>query len=125
MKIFRKRINEIMGKFVNKNLILYSPTANFFGQESKKTRQIRGNGMLILMENKVYFEMWKPKKTLEIPIDKIFNISTPKSYLKKSKFRPLLKIHFKNDENENDSAAWLVKDLNNWRGNIKKLMEAK
>jgi len=36
MKIFRKRINEIMGKFVNKNLILYNPTVNFFGQESKK-----------------------------------------------------------------------------------------
>lgn len=51
MKIFKKRINEIRGKFVNKNLILYSPNANFFGQESKKNRQIRGNGVLILMEN--------------------------------------------------------------------------
>ena len=122
MKIFKKRINEIRRKFINKNLILYSPNANFFGLESKKTRQIRGNGVLILMEDKIYFEMWKPKKNLEIPIKKIFNISTPKSHLRKSKFRPLLKIHFKNEENENDSAAWLVKDLNNWMENIKNLM---
>lgn len=114
MKLFRKRINKIMKKFEGKNLILYSRGANFFGQESKGLRQLRGNGVLVLLEEKLFFEMWTPRKGLEIPIKSIIEVTTPKSHLKKTVFRPLLKITFQNKENENDSAAWWVKDLDKW-----------
>lgn len=121
MKLFKKRIKEIMEKFVNHNIILFSTGANYFGQESKGYSQIRGNGVLILLNEKIYFEMWKPKKILEIPITKIFKTTSPKSHLKKSKFKPLLKVHFQNNENKNDSAAWLVRNLDNWVENIQNL----
>jgi hypothetical protein len=36
--------------------------------------------------------MWIPKKEIKIPIDKMEKIEEVKSFLGKSKFRPLLKI---------------------------------
>ena len=68
--------------------------------------------------------MWKPKKILEIPINKILKITSPRSHLKKSKFKPLLKVHFLNKENENDSAAWLVRDLDKWVEKIQILINS-
>jgi len=124
MKLFKKRIEEIIEKFDNRKIILYSTSANYFGQESKGYTQIRGNGVLILLNEKIYFEMWKPRKILEIPINKILKITSPRSHLKKSKFKPLLKIHFQNNQNKNDSAAWLIRNLDKWVKNIQILINS-
>ncbi len=56
-KLFQKRIVEILDKFKDKNIILSIKNANFFGQKSHKSTQIRGNGVLILTADDLYFEM--------------------------------------------------------------------
>lgn len=122
-RLFQKRINEILDGLTNENIILLSPSANFFGQQSQGHKQIRGNGVLALTNDKLYFEMWKPKKKLQISLSSIGGIETPKSHLGKSKFKPLLKIIFKNEKNDPDSAAWLVGDLPKWKRTIEKVIE--
>lgn len=122
-KLFRKRIHEIMARFDNSDIILTSKTANFFGQRSKGIRQIRGNGVLILMNSLLFFEMWHPKKTLEIPLNLIRQIEVTKSFLGKSRFRDLLKMTFINLEGERDEAAWLVDDLENWVTTFRSLLK--
>lgn len=59
------------------NIILYSPSANFFGQESKGLKQIRGTGALVLTENELIFEMGKPKEKFKTPLVSIKGIETP------------------------------------------------
>ena len=122
-KLFRKRIYEILGRFDNSEIKLTSETANFFGQRSKGIRQIRGNGVLILMNSILFFEMWHPKKILEIPLSSIGQIEVTRSFLGKSRFKDLLKISFINLEGERDEAAWLVEDLENWVSTLKNVLK--
>jgi len=113
-KLFQKRISEIMDEFKDKNIILSTNDANFFGQQSRKSTQVRGNGVLILTAEELYFEMWRPKKILQIPINSVLKIEITKSFMHKSVFRKLLKVVFTNQEGEEDAAAWWVTSLEKW-----------
>ena len=110
-KLFQKRISEIMDEFKDKNIILSTNDANFFGQQSRKSTQVRRNGVLILNAQELYFEMWRPKKILQIPISSVLKIEITKSFMHKSVFRKLLKVVFTNQEGEEDAAAWWVTSL--------------
>jgi hypothetical protein len=114
-RLFKKRIEEIVAKFQESEIIKVSESVNYFGLESKGVMQIRGNGVLILTNKKLFFEMWvKPKTIVEIPLNSIQKIEAVKSHLGKTKFRKLLKISFINDQQNLDSVAWLVRDLEGW-----------
>lgn len=121
-RIFKKRIKKIKDKFNELETILESNNVNFFGQQSKGYHQVRGNGVLILTKDKLYFEMWKPKKVFEISINSIQGLEITRSFLGKSRFRDLLKINFINDKKESDSAAWFVFDLRKWYDGINELI---
>ena len=119
--MFQKRINEILDKFKDKNIIISVNNANFFGQQSRKSTQVRGNGVLILTAEDLYFEMWRPKKILQIPISSVLKIEITKSFLHKSVFRKLLKVVFTNQEGEEDATAWWVTSLNKWIEELEKV----
>lgn len=121
-KIFRKRINEIHEKFKDKKILLANDNSNFFGLESLGIWKVRGNGVLLLTEEELFFGMWKPQKELVIPIKSIIEITNPKSHMHRSIFRPLLKVTFKNTDGGNDSAAWYVQNLDMWNDVIIKLI---
>ena len=110
-KIFKKRIKEIFEKFPVSDILISDELANFFGLESLGAWKVRGNGVLILTSEELFFGMWKPKKEIVIPIKSILDITNPKSFMHRSIFRPLLKINFKNPSGDFDSAAWYVRHL--------------
>ena len=120
-RLFRKRIRELHEKFEKEKILIFDDIANFFGLESRGTWKVRGNGVLILTEEELFFGMWKPKKELIISVKSITEIANPKSHMHKSVFRPLLKVMFKNVKGNNDSAAWFVQDLNKWNEILKGL----
>lgn len=120
-KLFQKRISEIMDNFMGKEIIISLTNANFFGQQSRKFTQIRGNGVLILTAEELYFEMWTPKKTLKIPTSNILIVEITKSFLHKSVFRKLLKVVFQNENEEEDAAAWWVTSLDKWIEELEKI----
>ena len=97
-------------------MVKSAQNVNYFGQESKGLGQVRGNGCLILTESELYFEMWTPKRILRIPKHMIKRVENPppKWHLKKTKNRLLLKIHFTNEQGLEDSAAWIVPELEEW-----------
>jgi hypothetical protein len=121
-KIFEKRINEIHEKYRDKHLLVVDDMANFFGQESLGAMKVRGNGVLLLTEEELFFGMWKPKRELLIPVSSMVEIKNPKSHLYKSVFRPLLKIVFKNEMGQIDSSAWFVKHLGEWNNVLNRLI---
>ncbi|MHA1111328.1 MAG: hypothetical protein ACTSRE_09515 [Promethearchaeota archaeon] len=116
MFLFKKRIKEIFEPFEGVPMVISAQNVNYFGQESKGLGQVRGNGSLILTDSELYYEMWAPKRVLRIPRNSILRVEnpSPKWHLKKSKSRPLLKIHFRNEKGEEDSAAWIVPHLEQW-----------
>ena len=61
-KIFKKRINEIHENYNNRSVLLVDDISNFFGLESSGVWKVRGNGVLLLTEEELFFGMWKPKK---------------------------------------------------------------
>jgi hypothetical protein len=122
--MFAKRSKDIISKFNEVDILQIHAGANFFGQESKGLRQIRGNGVLILTEHELYFEMWVPKNRIcRILIRDIIQIEITKWHLKKTKSRPLLKVIFTNNLGKKDSGAWLVRDLDNWIETIQRLVD--
>jgi hypothetical protein len=121
-KLFKKRIDEILSKNRDKTILISDDMANFFGQESQGVRKVRGNGVLILTEEQLFFGMWKPKKEMIIPIKSILEISNPKSHMHRSAFKLLLKISFKNESGNLDSAAWYVKHFNKWNEHLNELI---
>ncbi|MCP4764059.1 MAG: hypothetical protein GY870_19960 [archaeon] len=102
------------------DIIKKSKMANFFGLKSSGLKQIRGNGILILTYNELYFKRYLPKKEISIPLPSIMRIETPKSFLKKFVSRPLLKIVFTNSIGEVDEIAWYVNNLDDWVSEINK-----
>jgi hypothetical protein len=120
-KLFQKRIEEILEKFHTEEIIISLNSANFFGQQSRKSFQVRGNGVLLLTQEELYFEMWHPKKVLQIQISEILKVEPTKSFLHKSVFRKLLKVVFRNENGEEDAAAWWVTSLDDWIEEIRKI----
>jgi hypothetical protein len=88
--------------------------ASFFGQESRGSTQMRGNGTLILTDSDLIFEMWLPSQEFRIPLRSIQSLENPTSFLGKSRFTPLLKVVYLNDQGMTDSMAWQVPDLSGW-----------
>lgn len=124
-KFQAKRAKEVLDKSKGKDVLGVSSSANFFGQESLGVTQLRGNGVLVLTNEELYFEMWLPKREFHIPISSIVDIETPKSHLGKTKFRPLLKVVFKNEKGEIDSVAWLLRNVPHWKEGLKKLSQGR
>lgn len=127
-KRVEKRAKEISEKFKLKNIKIIGASSfvNFFGKESLGLRQIRGMGNLFLIggpENVLFFEMWKPKREVFIPIREITGYEITKWHLKKTKGRPLLKVLFTNEKGEADSVAWLLSNLDEWKGFMDKIVE--
>jgi len=119
-KVKAKIQKKIAQRYSGQNIILKEESANFFGKESLKSKQVRGNGILILTENEIYFSMFMPRKEIIVSIDSIHSIDTPISFLGKTKFKPLLKINFEARQEVQDSAAWLVRDVEKWKKEIQK-----
>lgn len=87
------------------------PVANFFGQQSRGIRQLRGNGTLILTDSELIFKQWVTNKVFRIPLSAIQAIENPTSFLGKWQGAPLLKIVYSVDGGM-DAMAWRVRDLN-------------
>jgi len=121
-KIFKKRINEVYENYKDKDILIADDMSNFFGLESSGVWKVRGNGVLLLTEEELYFGMWKPKKDLLIPVKSIIDVINPKSHMHRSVFRPLLKITFRNENGETDSAAWYVRKLDEWNEILRQLL---
>lgn len=113
------RLEDVKKKFADRNVLKHSYKANIAGVKSYGPGMVRGNGVLFLLEDTLYFEMLLPRKVVEIPLEKIIDISTPKKFLLKTKGMPMLRIDFLNEDDQEDAAAWWVSDLDGWIEAIK------
>lgn len=122
-RVEKTRAEKLINRIGEENIVLISSNVNYFGKKSDGIKQIKGNGILILTYEELIFEMWLPKKSFKIPLMSVESMETSKSHLGKTKFRPLLKINFRNNENEIDTCAFLVANLEKWKEKLQSLKE--
>lgn len=107
-KIARKKLHE---RFTGKEILFADQKANYFGLQSLGGRQIRGNGVLVLTSDELYFFRFVPMKEISIPLTSITGIDTPKFFLGKSYFKPLLKVSYTDPDGNSEEVAWFIQKL--------------
>lgn len=115
-------MKKITHEIAERDIIRTSKTANFFGLKSSGLMQVRGNGVLILTCNELYFMRYLPNKKINIPLSSIVGIEIPKSFMKKRVSRPLMKVIFINEMGMTDEIAWFINRLDDWVSDIRKNM---
>lgn len=93
-------------------------SASLFGQESLGKTQLRGNGVLVLLPDRLLFERMAARREYVIPLAEITGIETPKSFLGKTRGVALLKVLWQDAAGKTDSMAWQVGDPGDWISQI-------
>ena len=81
-------LKEVDERFAGRKIIMKGK-ANFFGQKSRGVGQIRGNGMLVLTEDELWFLLAMPQDEYSIDFKSIISVTTVKSHLGKTVFLSL------------------------------------
>ena len=115
----QKGVQSAQERYAGQTIHLLLENVNFYGQQSQRLKQVRGNGTLAIASDELYFVRWIPQKEYIVPLRDIESVEIVKSFLGKTNFRPLLKINFRNAEGESDAMAWLVKDPYNLKDQLK------
>jgi hypothetical protein len=121
-RLEKRRAEEVLARFAGQEILGLTSNALFFGQQSRGPGQVRGNGVLLLTRSQLFFQMWAPRREYTIPLDAIRAVSTPKSHLGKTRFRPLLKVEYTNSAGDSDSCAWLLGNLETWSAALQKVV---
>jgi hypothetical protein len=112
--IFRERREEVEKRFRQQRIILQHNFAHFYGLQSIGHFQIRGNGILVMTTNELYFLLALPRRELKIPINSILSVSNPRSHLGKSNLCKLLRVDFSSG-GKKDAVAWMIgRDFEVW-----------
>lgn len=123
LKNLQKQGEEILKtRFKAEETLEKDLTANFFGIRSLGTGQIRGNGLLVLTRDQLWFQRYGAQEPIRIPTEQIQKVSSVRSHLGKTVGKELLSIEFKNNSSQADAAAWLVSDLEGWKNNLELLI---
>lgn len=115
---FRQKITE---QYPN---AIFITEAQSFGQQSLGRMQARGTGTLALTTDTLHFELWRPNRSLPIPLNAITNIDVARSFLGKSQFKPLLKVEFTNQDGQVDAIAWGISGLDNIKQQIEQAIQS-
>lgn len=115
----KKLLARLEKRFVSEKMIQLSLNANFFGQKSKVLNQIRGNGVLVLTKDGLWFSLAMPEREISIPLKHIKSVGLTRSHLGKRVFRPLLYVEYFSQVGE-DSIAWHVDNPGQWKTAIEK-----
>jgi hypothetical protein len=118
-KVRRECRQSLAERYEPGEILCHDNMANYFGMEVYKSKQIRGNGVLILAKTELYFLRLYPKKEIIIPLKRIKKVITPKSFLGKTVAQPLLKVEFKDEGNNRNSVAWYIKDVDSFKTALK------
>lgn len=116
-------VDRIQERFPTEQIILKETTANFFGLESRGSFQIRGNGVLVLTQDELWFSRFIKREDITIPTHTIQAVRLVDSHLgKRILGRQLIYVQFQ-VAGGLDSVAWLVADPSRWQSAIASLLE--
>ncbi len=117
----KRQAAAVLKRFEGHNLRMFSSNANYFGLLSRGRRQLRGNGVLALSDDGLFFQLRLSRNRIEIAPEKIKGVSSPRIFRLRSILRPLLRVDFINEHGRPDAAAWYVENLSEWKAAIENI----
>ncbi|HQE84152.1 MAG TPA: hypothetical protein PLM14_14215 [Candidatus Hydrogenedentes bacterium] len=113
-RLLRNRLERVIAERFSSGQVLRKDLwAQYFGRSMKGLAQIRGNSALVLTESLLWFVQALPRTEIDIPLTSLTCVTTTRSHLGKTIFRPLLFVKFDAGEGA-DSIAWAVRDTEDW-----------
>ena len=113
----RKLADRIATTFQPEQIIRATVNANYFGLESLRGKQWRGNCALVLTKHILWSCLAAPQREFPLPLSRIRNISLVRSHGGRSILLNLLRVDF-HAAGADDAAAWYVPDANAWMAAI-------
>ncbi|MEM7538788.1 MAG: hypothetical protein AAF639_41900 [Chloroflexota bacterium] len=104
-----------------KSDIVLNTQANCFGVQSAGLFQVRGNGIIVLTKDELYFNGISGLELI-IPRRDILAVSRANSHLTRTVFRPLLHVRYRTPFGE-DAVAWIVPDSAQWMSALRQSTE--
>lgn len=114
--------DRIQERFPAEQIVLSEATANFLGLESRGSWQMRGNGVLVLTSDELWFSRFVKREDITIPTQMIQDVRLVDSHLGKRVIgRTFIYVQFQTDSGL-DAVAWLVKSPERWQEAIAPLI---
>lgn len=108
------REESVLKEYQGQGIKSIDSKAVFMGLE-KSAFQTRGMGALVLTNTKLIFKGWIFDLRVEIPLENIITTDEVKKFGNVNTLKPMLKVIFTDIDGNENSAAWSVKDIRNWR----------
>ena len=112
----REGESKVVRRYPDPKLIeLADSRANFLGLSSRGVAQLRGNGILVLAKQELWFDQAVTQFQLTIPIEAIRRVDFTSSHL--GKYLPgrrLLRVEFTASTGVVDTAVWAVREPDRW-----------
>lgn len=118
-KIRRECRETLASRYGSEEILCHDNLAHFLGFDSLKGKQTRGQGVLVLARDELYFFKLHPRMELCIPLKRIKRVVTPKSFLDISSPLPLLQIHYQQEDGRSSSVAWKLRNLELFTNSLK------
>lgn len=115
----QKDYKKILSKFNNKDILLKTYGVKYFGKESEKGKPINSEGLMILLNQGLYYVGSFDKKEIFIPKGKIYSIAITDHHKGEFLERLCLAFYFENENGEIDRAAFSIPHPEIWVKGIK------
>lgn len=113
----------ISSQYDAEEIVLSDDLANCFGKKSRGALQMRGNGGLVLTEELLHFIPLAGTPRVKVALEDVTEVKLVGSFLGKTVGRKLLAVSWKDGEGD-DTAAFVVKEPEQWRSEIERLRAA-
>jgi len=113
----RRLARKISQRFRPDEIILSTVNANYFGLESLRGKQWRGNCALVLTRHILWSCLAAPQRELPLPLSRIRKVSLVRSHCGRSILLDLLRVDF-HAAGTHDAVAWYVRDAQKWMAAI-------
>ncbi len=97
----------------DEKVILYANGANCYSFPGEKFT-LRGNGLLVLTPTDLHFNLWAPKKKLQVNLGAIEHVDTVKKFAGRRGRLPLLHVVFRMPDGEMLETAFAVGNAKYW-----------
>lgn len=118
-KIRRECRETIAARYDTKDIISHDNLAHYLGIDTVQGKQARGKGVLVLVQDELYFFRLHPRLELCIPLKKIKSIVNPTHFLDISSPTPLLQVNFLTGDGTPSSVAWKIRNTSSFTESLK------
>lgn len=115
----QRESRRILKKFDDKDIVLTSFGANYFGLESQKGGPLRSSGALVLLKDAIYYRARYLNREIMIKGNSITYIGISDVHKGKPLYQNAVIIRFINEEGKEDKAAFRMPYPNHWLSAIR------